>query len=166
MSTPFLARLPAKPYLCSEFSNHKNDLVMEEKKKEKKPTIIYHNYPLLALANSPEQGELMQSSRHPSKEELLIISYLSAKGNYPHSGWQDSLEVAEMTDGMGSLLLIPKGQKNQNRLFGKEISEVQFHDADGMLVSVSLNIDQNGFLFELDVWREREAPPREKGHAF
>ena len=97
--------------------------------------------------------ELMQSSRHPSKEELLIISYLSAKGNYPHSGWQDSLEVAEMTDGMGSLLLIPKGQKNQNRLFGKEISEVQFHDADGMLVSVSLNIDQDGFLFELDVWR-------------
>ena len=97
--------------------------------------------------------ELMQSSRHPSKEELLIIYYLSVKGNYPHSGWQDSLEVAEMTDGMGSLLLIPEGQKNKKRLFGKEISEVQFLDDDGMLVSVSLNIDRNGFLFELDVWR-------------
>ena len=58
-----------------------------------------------------------------------------------------------MTDGMGSLLLIPEGQRSTKRLFGKEISEVQFHDADGMLVSVSLNIDRNGFLFELDVWR-------------
>ena len=97
--------------------------------------------------------ELMQSSRFPSKEELSIISYLASKGNYPHSGWQDGLEVAEMTDGMGSLLLIPEGQRSTKRLFGKEISEVQFHDADGMLVSVSLNIDRNGFLFELDVWR-------------
>ncbi len=59
-----------------------------------------------------------------------------------------------MNDGeMGSLILYPNGITEVNRIFGNQISDYQFKDYDGVDVVVSLIIDTNGNLFELDMWK-------------
>ena len=59
-----------------------------------------------------------------------------------------------MNDGkMGSLYLFPNGEVKENRILGKQISEFQFKDLDDIDAIASLNIDQNGELFELDIWK-------------
>jgi len=64
------------------------------------------------------------------------------------------LMVEPMEDGgMGSLKLIPPGCENEKRIFGKQIAEFQFNDIDDIKVIASLNVDQNGHLFELDIWK-------------
>lgn len=66
----------------------------------------------------------------------------------------DSLDVQEMPDGgLGSLYFPWPGKDAQARRFGRRIAELQFDDADGILIVASLNADQDGDLFELDIWR-------------
>jgi len=66
----------------------------------------------------------------------------------------DSLDVQEMPDGtMGSLYFPWPGKDAQTRRFGRRIAELQFDDADGVLVIASLNVDEDGDLYELDVWK-------------
>ena len=38
-------------------------------------------------------------------------------------------------------------------MFGKQVSELQFVDQDGIDVLVSLYVDTQGEIFELDVWK-------------
>src|SRR5438552_1286103 len=60
--------------------------------------------------------------------------------------------VQDMPDGgMGSIQFCKTS--SEKRIFGKEIGEGSFHDTDGVLVSVTLNLDQFGNLFELDMWK-------------
>ena len=54
---------------------------------------------------------------------------------------------------MGSLRLFPEGRATQKSIFGKQVSEYQFADSDGTQVIASLYVDQNGELFELDIWK-------------
>ncbi len=59
-----------------------------------------------------------------------------------------------MDDGdMGSLLLIHKDEVSESRVFGEQVSELQFVDLDGVDVIASLNIDKEGDLYELDIWK-------------
>ena len=59
-----------------------------------------------------------------------------------------------MDDGeMGSLYLFPQGKINESRKLGRQISEFQFTDIDGVEVIASLNVDVDGVLFELDIWK-------------
>jgi hypothetical protein len=63
----------------------------------------------------------------------------------------DTLRVESMQDGeMGSLLFAPDTTKKR---IAREVANSTFKDADGMGVSVSLNVDQNGLPFELDIWK-------------
>lgn len=62
--------------------------------------------------------------------------------------------VRPMNDGMmGSLYLFPQGKIIAGRKFGKQISDFQFTDVDGVEVIASLNVDSDGNLFELDIWK-------------
>jgi len=66
----------------------------------------------------------------------------------------DSLDVQEMPDGgMGSLYFPWPGKDARARHFGRRIAQLQFDDADGILVVASLNVDHDGDLYELDIWR-------------
>lgn len=66
----------------------------------------------------------------------------------------DSLDLQGMPDGgMGSLYFSRPGRDANVRRFGHRIAELQFDDADGVLVVASLNADQDGDLYELDIWR-------------
>ena len=70
------------------------------------------------------------------------------------ANWSHGLVVEALNDGgMGSLLLLHEGVEVGARIFGKQISDLMFQDVDGVDVIASLNTDQNGRLFELDVWK-------------
>lgn len=60
--------------------------------------------------------------------------------------------VEEMNDGgMGSLRFVDDSQTE--RRFGAAFAEGRFLDEDGVSVSVVLNLDDRGALFELDVFK-------------
>jgi hypothetical protein len=73
--------------------------------------------------------------------------------------------VQDMEDGgMGSVRFFSPKQGEQH--FGSQIAEASFVDADGVAVSATLNLDQNGDLFELDLFKAdfsalRHYPARE-----
>ena len=64
------------------------------------------------------------------------------------------IEVTPLSDGgMGSFRI-----GNQCKRFGKQAAQIQFKDTDGTLVSAVLNIDENGSLFEVDIWKVDFSP--------
>jgi hypothetical protein len=66
----------------------------------------------------------------------------------------DTVEVQEMSDGgMGSLYFVHRTKDAESRRFGKRVAELQFKDADGITIVASLNVDTDGDLFELDIWK-------------
>lgn len=84
----------------------------------------------------------------------LLVLLVNKASLVLHEGWQENLSVCEMDDGgMGSLYLLPDSQLNTNRHFGDEVSKFQFTDDDSVQVIASLNLDDSGNLFELDVWK-------------
>lgn len=86
-------------------------------------------------------------------ERLLVESLLSQKpnGQYLVSSLAN-IFVEEMDDGgMGSLRFCsPNGVKNS---FGSQLIERNFLDADGVPISVAINLDKGGALYELDIWK-------------
>lgn len=97
----------------------------------------------------------MRCLRKPTADEMRLLKVLvrEAKGLMLPAGWQASLLVEAMDDGgMGSLKLA-QSDDLLHRKFGKAVSTVEFDDADGVRVSVALNVDQDGRLFEMDIWK-------------
>ncbi len=97
----------------------------------------------------------MDYNRKPTLQEEKLLELLikeSTKVICEH--WKDGLMVCPMDDGkMGSLYLFPKGKMIEGRVFGEQVSEFQFTDLDEVTVIASLNLDSDGNLFELDVWK-------------
>jgi hypothetical protein len=66
------------------------------------------------------------------------------------------LLVNPMNDGgMRSLAI---GENYDSRQLGEEVAEYMFKDIDGTPVSAALNIDQQGNLYELDIWKVDFSP--------
>ncbi len=62
--------------------------------------------------------------------------------------------VEPLLDGdMGSFRFCSADIGNVDRRFGKAVIRGEFSDADGMGVLFSVNVDETGGLFELDLWR-------------
>ena len=59
---------------------------------------------------------------------------------------------------MGSLRLVVGGQARESQVFGRRAAEYEFLDTDGVPVIASLNLDQDGIPFELDVWKVDFSP--------
>ncbi|WP_047396756.1 hypothetical protein [Chitinibacter sp. ZOR0017] len=86
--------------------------------------------------------------------EKPIVKFLLNRANLSVN--IDELLVSNMSDGgMGSLFI---GENNTLRTFGEKISECSFNGIDGVLVSATLNLDQNGDLFEIDIWKTNFSP--------
>ena len=94
------------------------------------------------------------------QESELLKKLLTRANLNPPFDWENELLVSEMNDGnMGSLYLYPPGiTENNQRLFGQQISEYIFKDTDNIDVIASLNLDKNGMLFELDIWKTNFNP--------
>lgn len=62
--------------------------------------------------------------------------------------------VEPMADGgMGSLRFTDPARDGRERRLGEVFAEGAFTDRDGVPVSFSVNLDDRGWLFELDLWR-------------
>ncbi len=98
----------------------------------------------------------MTTARPLSEQEKILIAAL-LRANPKLASLADSVDqllAREMQDGgMGSLVLIPPNLDQSCRSFGQEVARGEFDDADGVLVSVAINADKEGRLFELDVWK-------------
>lgn len=97
----------------------------------------------------------MELSRKPTIQEERLLELLVKKSSIAiPENWKDGLLVCPMDDGeMGSLYLFPQGKVIEGRVLGEQISDFQFTDLDGVEVIASLNVDNNGNLFELDIWK-------------
>lgn len=88
--------------------------------------------------------------RPPRASELPVLEHLFAAAGIEQD--PRALRVEPMEDGeMGSLLFENLG--DYDRRFGEAVAECCYDDSDGILVSVTLNLDQRGALFELDSWK-------------
>jgi hypothetical protein len=56
--------------------------------------------------------------------------------------------------GMGGIRFV----RPDIRRFGRELTEAQYLDSDGVLVIISINADDQGDLFELDFWKVDFSP--------
>ena len=103
----------------------------------------------------------MSQSRKLSEQEAKLLELLIKKANLdlPLQKWEHELTAQSMNDsGMGSITLYPEGDENIKRIFGYQASEHKFIDADGVEVIASLNLDKEGNVFELDIWKTNFAP--------
>jgi hypothetical protein len=89
------------------------------------------------------------------QEKALLVALLQSNPELvPLIRSLEDLVVEEMRDGgMGSLSLVPKGLEGTRRSFGKQLVLGDFTDTDGVSVSVTVNVDSKGTLYELDVWK-------------
>jgi hypothetical protein len=97
--------------------------------------------------------------RNLKKEEFdLIVFMLKDSSIYMHIVNNLSTStVQEMVDeGMGSLRF--KYDDEKIRRFGKEVASVSILDIDQIPVSFAINIDEDGNLFELDVFKGDFSP--------
>jgi hypothetical protein len=98
----------------------------------------------------------MELLRKPTPKELSLLELLvrRAPSLQLPPNWKDDILVETMNDGgMGSLLLFPNGFTSEKRAFGGQVSDYEFFDADDVKVSVALNVDKSGELFEMDSWK-------------
>lgn len=93
--------------------------------------------------------------RHTTDKEIALLEELISKANIDISpDWKDNLLVSNLSDeGMGSLSLYPSGMACKKRKFGSQVSDCQFKDIDGVAVIASLYLDEEGDLYELDIWK-------------
>ena len=93
-------------------------------------------------------------SRAPTKPELQILQRLAELWTEGPRHWVEQVRVQPLADaGMGSLRLLLRSDADPTQVFGRRAAECEFTDADGVKVIASLNLDQHGVPFELDVWK-------------
>ena len=95
-----------------------------------------------------------------NQEKAIITALLQSKSETAHFiDTLDDLAVKQMNDGgMGSLSFVPKGLENASRSFGQQLVLGEFSDSDGVPVSVAVNVDGQGQMYELDVWKVNFSP--------
>jgi hypothetical protein len=95
-----------------------------------------------------------------SQARSVVAALLQGKPDTAHFiNTLDNLVAMGMDDGqMGSLTLLPNGVESAARSFGKQIVSGEFTDSDGVPVSITINVDGDDRLYELDVWKVNFAP--------
>ena len=92
-------------------------------------------------------------------ERDLIAAMLKGK---PHAVMMDTLSACNVEDmqdgGMGSIRFM--NESGAERRLGEAIAEADYIDEDGVLVSIVLNTDTSGRLYEVDFWKVDFSPPR------
>lgn len=95
--------------------------------------------------------------RFLTNDEKRLVQALAGEASnlilYPD--WIDTIKVEPINDGgMGSLRFLSSPAPEVTR----QAAELQFQDADGVSVIASLNVDEVGVPFELDVWKVDFSP--------
>jgi hypothetical protein len=98
----------------------------------------------------------MTDARPLRQEELEVIqAMLQASPHQPKPQIDPNAIVSQMDDGgTGSIRFVYPDPQS----LGSAVSEAQYMDIDGVLVSINLNVDKSGRLFELDLWKVDFSP--------
>ena len=101
----------------------------------------------------------MKADRRLTSREIGLLLNLIDLANAPDLADEvPSLRAREMNDGgMGSLQFIRHGGVPR---FGRQAAQLEFIDSDGVVVSAALNLDAEGHLFELDMFKSDFSPVR------
>jgi hypothetical protein len=88
-----------------------------------------------------------------SEEASVLLKLLADSSDYAkYSAKISELRVTDDDDGgMGSLTFVR--DDGGRRKYGSTLSQKQFKDADGVLVIVSLDVDEDGDLLSMDFWK-------------
>lgn len=112
----------------------------------------------ISFANATGELELLDAShstdltapRPLRREEYdLIVSLLRTTHSLTSASVPVETQVKDMQDGgQGGIRFV----RPDPRRFGREVARGEYLDSDGVLVSITLNEDDHGDLFELDFW--------------
>lgn len=99
------------------------------------------------------------SIRYLTEEERTLIKGL-LEGN-PNSetivSKLSTLEVEDMSDGgMGSIRFVNKEKKQ--RSYGSTLTNTEVVDEDNIPISIAINLDTDGEIYELDIWKVDFSP--------
>jgi hypothetical protein len=84
------------------------------------------------------------------EEHALLKFLLDQSGRTDLVSELESAAVTDMADGgMGSLRFSGSGSNKM----GKVLCEAESNDSDSIPLQISINLDQEGRLFELDIWK-------------
>jgi hypothetical protein len=96
-------------------------------------------------------------NEHESNLLVTLLGREALKRSAPDG--LDVLRVRELDDGgMGSLRILHGDLVEEDRVMLERVAERQFCDVDGVPILVSINVDLQGRLFELDVWKADFSP--------
>lgn len=94
----------------------------------------------------------------PAEKQMLTALLQSVRDGTQFCLSLEGIMASDMNDGgMGSLLLVPD-QDIGDRRFGRRLISGEFNDTDGVPVQLGVNLDQNGRLYELDIWKVDFSP--------
>ena len=113
------------------------------------------------MSEESPSGHKLGAPRHMHESEIQLVSLLLQRTGdlAARKSRLADMHVQEMPDGkMGSLYFVSETKLPEQRRFGRRISEIQFNDVDGVAILASLNVDKDGDLYELDVWKTDYTP--------
>src|SRR5260370_1996646 len=117
----------------------------------------------IMLSNSRMGQSMSDASRFTNsiarslrpEERDLIASLLSRAHPKKPTPVPSEAQVVDMQDGwMGGI----RFAHPDSRHFGAELARGEYLDSDGVLVSIAINADDRGELFELDFWNVDFSP--------
>jgi len=95
----------------------------------------------------PQELRLAAALVHGTADEAAVSGLLSGA------------RVRDLPDGgMGGVRFL--SSSSIHRAFGRTVGEAAFRDEDGTPVSAALTLDQDGALFELDLFKADNSPVR------
>lgn len=94
----------------------------------------------------------MRTIRNNEYEFLARIEKVTGKG-LQSLGLSPTTIVEDMADGGMGSLRFPSEVVAERRRLGEVVAQGEFDDEDGVTVSFTINLDSDGRLFELDLWR-------------
>ena len=110
-----------------------------------------------AISTSDASRSIRGGQRLLTSKELSLLNALleMIPEGAALQGRLNDAHVEEMADGgMGSLRFVDHGVQHM----GREAIAVESVDEDGVPLEISVNLDENGNLFELDVWKVDYSP--------
>jgi len=94
----------------------------------------------------------------PDQRRLLLALLAKAHLEQRFINWLDQLMVEPLDDGGMGSFRITAAAWAERRQAGPCIAELQFEDADGVLVLASLYADVEGQPCEVDIWKVNFEP--------
>lgn len=90
--------------------------------------------------------------RKLTKNEIILIEFMLELFHYQRPAkFLESILATELSDGgMGSLRF---ATKNDDSHFARELGQINLLDTDSIPLNISINLDQYGELYELDVFK-------------